>query len=53
MRLELTEEFGVQPALVTVIPVGINNAVPHTGLTPRDAKRKLGIREGERPSCFW
>src|SRR5712692_822130 len=34
MRLELIEEFGVQPALVTVIPFGINNAVPNTRFTP-------------------
>jgi D-inositol-3-phosphate glycosyltransferase len=53
MRLELIEEFGVQPALVTVIPFGINNAVPNTRLTPRDAKRKLGIREDEKTILFF
>ena len=53
MRLELIEEFGVQPALVTVIPFGINNAVPNTRFTPRDAKRKLGIRDGEKTILFF
>ena len=53
MRLELIEEFGVQPGLVTVIPFGINNAVPNTCLTPRDAKRKLGISEGEKTILFF
>jgi glycosyltransferase involved in cell wall biosynthesis len=38
---------------VTVIPFGINNAVPNTDLTPRDAKRRLGIREGERTILFF
>jgi glycosyltransferase involved in cell wall biosynthesis len=53
MRLELIEEFGVQPAVVTVIPFGINNAVPNTRLTRSDAKRKLGIREGEKTILFF
>ena len=53
MRIELIEEFGVQPALVTVIPFGINNAVPNTRLTPLDAKRKLGIRDGEKTILFF
>jgi D-inositol-3-phosphate glycosyltransferase len=53
MRLELIEEFGVQPALVTVIPFGINNAVPNTRFTPRDAKRKLGILYGEKTILFF
>jgi D-inositol-3-phosphate glycosyltransferase len=53
MRLELIEEFGVQPALVTVIPFGINNAVPNTRFSPRDARRKLGIRDGEKTILFF
>jgi glycosyltransferase involved in cell wall biosynthesis len=48
MKRELIEEFGVQSARVTVIPFGINNAVPNTCLTPGEAKQRLGIREGER-----
>jgi D-inositol-3-phosphate glycosyltransferase len=53
MRFELSDEFGVQPDLVTVIPFGINNAVPTTSLSPRDAKKKLGIREGEKTILFF
>ena len=53
MKLELTEEFGVQGARVTVIPFGINNAVPNTCLTPIDARRRLGIRDGERTILFF
>jgi glycosyltransferase involved in cell wall biosynthesis len=53
MKLELIKEFGVQDARVTVIPFGINNAVPNTSLTPRDAKQRLGIRKNERTILFF
>ena len=53
MRHELVEEFGVQRARVTVIPFGINNAVPNTLLTPGDAKQRLGLREEERAILFF
>jgi glycosyltransferase involved in cell wall biosynthesis len=53
MKVELTEEFGVQRARVTVIPFGINNAVPNTSLTPDDAKQQLGIRKEDRPILFF
>lgn len=48
MKVELMEEFGVSAARVTVIPFGINNAVPSTSLTPAEAKQRLGIRENEK-----
>jgi glycosyltransferase involved in cell wall biosynthesis len=53
MKSELIEEFGVQQARVTVIPFGINNAVPITSLTPDDAKKRLGIRDGEKIILFF
>ncbi len=53
MKLELIEEFGVREARVTVIPFGINNAVPNTPLTPREARQRLGIRDGERTILFF
>jgi len=53
MKVELTEEFGVQRAWVTVIPFGINNAVPNTSLTLGDAKQRLGIRKEDRPILFF
>lgn len=53
MKLELLEEFGVRKAAVTVVPYGINNAVPDTELTPDEAKRRLGIRRGERTILFF
>jgi glycosyltransferase involved in cell wall biosynthesis len=53
MRREVIEEFGVPENRTTVIPYGINNAVPNTHLVPSDAKLRLGIREGERTILFF
>lgn len=53
MKRELIEEFGEQEARVTVIPFGINNAVPQTDLTAGEARRRLGVREGERTLLFF
>lgn len=53
MKLELIEEFGVHGARVTVIPFGINNAVPNTSLTPGDAKQRLVIRKDDRTILFF
>ena len=53
MKLELIEGFGKQGSRVTVIPFGINNAVPVTRLTPADAGRRLGIRQGEKTILFF
>jgi D-inositol-3-phosphate glycosyltransferase len=53
MKSELMEEFGVQGSGVTVIPFGINNAVPNTRLTPSDAKQRMGFRGGERAILFF
>jgi D-inositol-3-phosphate glycosyltransferase len=53
MKLELIEEFGVQAAKISVIPFGINNAVPNTRLTSAEARHRLGILEGERTILFF
>jgi glycosyltransferase involved in cell wall biosynthesis len=53
MRREVIDEFGVHETQVTVIPFGINNAVPNIRLAPSDAKLRLGIREGERAILFF
>lgn len=54
MKRELTQDFGVRDAAVSVIPFGINNAVPHTDeLTPRLAKLRLGIAEGDKTILFF
>ena len=53
MKSELIEQFGVRGANVTVIPFGINNAVPNTSLTPSEAKRRLGLCEDQRAILFF
>jgi D-inositol-3-phosphate glycosyltransferase len=53
MKRELLRDFGVQEGAVSVIPFGINNSVPHTDLTPHEAKQFLGIRDDERAILFF
>ncbi len=53
MKSELLRDFGVHEAKVSVIPFGINNSVPHTALTPHEAKERLGIRRDERTILFF
>jgi glycosyltransferase involved in cell wall biosynthesis len=53
MKSELLEEFGIRKEAITVIPFGINNSVPDTELTPEEAKRRLGIRNGEKTILFF
>jgi D-inositol-3-phosphate glycosyltransferase len=53
MKLELIEEFGVAGTQVTVIPFGINNAVPNTSLAPSNAKQRLGLRKNDKAILFF
>jgi glycosyltransferase involved in cell wall biosynthesis len=53
MKRELIDEFGVQAAQVSVIPFGINNAVPNTSLTPGEARQRLGIADDAKTILFF
>jgi len=53
MKSELLEEYGVGRKAITVIPSGINNAVPDTDLAPARAKQRLGIGAGESTILFY
>jgi glycosyltransferase involved in cell wall biosynthesis len=53
MKNELLERFHVNKMAVTIIPYGINNAVPCTELTTVQAKQRLGIRTDERTVLFF
>jgi D-inositol-3-phosphate glycosyltransferase len=53
MKSELMVDFGVPANRATVIPFGINNAVPHTDLTPAAAKSRLGIRPEQKMLLFF
>jgi len=48
MKQELLSDFGIQERKVSVIPFGINNTVPNTGLTTLDAKGMLGISTSDK-----
>jgi glycosyltransferase involved in cell wall biosynthesis len=52
-RAELLKEFGVAENFVSVIPFGINNAVPRTAITSADAKRRLNINAGEKAILYF
>ncbi len=53
MKSELIEEFGVPPGRVTVIPFGINNSVPSTNLSTKEARKRLGIHENHKTILFF
>jgi len=53
MKDELHEDYGVSEQATTVIPFGVNNAVPHTPLTCGEAKQRLGISDGEKTILFF
>lgn len=53
MRCELRQHFGIRREEITVIPMGINNSVPNTELTPAEAKRRVGIGIGEKAMLFF
>jgi glycosyltransferase involved in cell wall biosynthesis len=53
MRTDLVEGFGVRTSAVTIIPMGINDAVPSTALTCEEAKHRLGIKRDEKVILFF
>jgi glycosyltransferase involved in cell wall biosynthesis len=54
MGNELRDDFGVREQKTTVVPFGINNAVPHTDtLGSKDARRRLGFGDHERTLLFF
>lgn len=53
MKREIQREFGLEEKAVSVIPFGINNAVPHTDLSPAEARECLGIENAEKTLLFF
>jgi D-inositol-3-phosphate glycosyltransferase len=53
MKSELVEQFNVSISKVSVIPFGINNAVPNTSLSSGEARQRLGIAEKDRAILFF
>jgi D-inositol-3-phosphate glycosyltransferase len=53
MKSELLADFKIPEGKVSVIPFGINNTVPNTGLSNADARRQLGIAQDEKALLFF
>jgi D-inositol-3-phosphate glycosyltransferase len=53
MKRQLVAEFSVAPDRVTVIPFGINDTIPKTGMTQTTARQQLGIETSERALLFF
>jgi glycosyltransferase involved in cell wall biosynthesis len=53
MKRELVKDFGVSETAITVIPYGINNAVPSKGISGAEARREMGIESHERVLLFF
>lgn len=53
MKEELKNDFQVPAEKITVIPFGVYETSPRTELTPPEAKRRLGLSEGEPAMLFF
>jgi glycosyltransferase involved in cell wall biosynthesis len=52
MKTELIDDFGVADRAITILTHPINDAFPDTQLTPKEAKRRLGLTEHEKTLLF-
>jgi glycosyltransferase involved in cell wall biosynthesis len=53
MKQELMREFRVIESKITVIPFGINNTLPTSGLTKAEARQRLGIAPSDKTILFF
>ena len=53
MKEELCSLFHVSPEKVVVIPHGINNRIPRSGLSQKEAREKLGIESTAHAILFF
>jgi|KBSSwiStaDraftv2_1062776.scaffolds.fasta_scaffold06815_4 D-inositol-3-phosphate glycosyltransferase len=53
MKRELIEQFYVSASSISVIPYGINNAVPNTNLSSNEARQRLRVPEEDRVILFF
>jgi D-inositol-3-phosphate glycosyltransferase len=53
MKRELVADFCIPATKVSVIPFGINNTVPNTSLSCKEAKLRLGVSEAEKTLLFF
>jgi glycosyltransferase involved in cell wall biosynthesis len=53
MKAQLVLDFAVANAKISVIPHGINSAVPETSMSPAEARRALNLEPDERVLLFF
>ncbi len=53
MKSEIVKHFGVHDSAISVVPFGVNNALPETDLTSVEAKRRLGVAGAEKTILFF
>ena len=53
MKQQLLSQFGVAASAISVIPFGINDTVPNTGLGNAEARRRLGLGDNDRVLLFF
>lgn len=53
MKQQLMSQFGVAESAISVIPFGINDTVPNTGLGNAEARRRLGLAVDHRVLLFF
>jgi glycosyltransferase involved in cell wall biosynthesis len=53
MKRELIADFCIPEEKVSVIPFGINNTVPNTSLSCKEAKRQLGVDANDKTLLFF
>jgi len=53
MKNELVVDFDIPAERVSVIPFGINNTSPATAISTVEAKRQLGISQGDKTLLFF
>jgi|ERR1700730_473776 D-inositol-3-phosphate glycosyltransferase len=53
MKGELLTEFDIRESKVSVIPFGINNTIPTSGMTTLEAKKRLGLSTDEKTALFF
>jgi glycosyltransferase involved in cell wall biosynthesis len=53
MKSELVADFNVSGQKVSVIPYGINNAVPNSSLSTMEAKGQLGVNSSDKVILFF
>jgi D-inositol-3-phosphate glycosyltransferase len=53
MMDELIGDFNVKAEKVTIIPYGVNNAVPFTELTSTEARQRLGLLRHEKVILYY